>query len=286
MARILFQTSPERTQPFDLDKDSLNIGRSDSCDISINHDFVSGRHARLDKEKTDNGEEWQLTDLDSSNGTFVNGIRITKTRLAGGDQLAFGTLEATFEADGQVATVTQAVTLEALEGEAREAYLRATLLRNQIKGLRKTVADLEDRKEALAEPIEVDAKTKMVYAGEIIDRLDRVEDLMAALGRQTYNESIHRQVGDLRESLLDWLKQYGVTPFTYPAGTQITEEIVPRVRAVGRDIEAMGEGASTGRISRTRRPGYEFKKESGDEANDAIVIRKAEITADIPTSKA
>jgi len=283
MARILFKPNPGRTQPFILYKDSITVGRSVACDISINHDYVSVRHARLEKEKTGNGGEWQLTDLDSTNGTFVNGFRIARTHLACGDRLVFGTLEATFEAEGKVTTATQAVTLETLEGEAREAYLRTTLLRNQIKSLKKIIADLEDRKEALADPIEADIKIKMVYAGEIVDRLDRAEDIMEALGRQPYNESITRQVGELRESLLDLLKQYGVTPFIYPAGTKITKEVVPRVRAVGRDIEAMGLGASSGRISRTRRPGYEFKKEGGDEAT---VIRKAEITADIPTSKA
>lgn len=49
------------------------IGRAFGCDIIVPDSSVSSRHCRL----TCNGENWTLEDLGSSNGTFVNGNRIT-----------------------------------------------------------------------------------------------------------------------------------------------------------------------------------------------------------------
>jgi len=282
MARIIFQISPDRDQPFNLTKDSLTIGRNNDCDISISHDFVSSRHAQIKKQSSPNGDEWELSDLKSSNGTFVNGIRITKSTLSHNDQLRFGTLEARFESEIKP-TTTQAIALEKLEGEAREAFLRTTLLRNQIKGLTKQVADLEDRKATLAQPINADTSSKITFAGEIIERLDRIDDLLAALGRQASNDDLQRHVQDIRQSFLELLEQLGVTSYIYPSGTRITEKVSPRVRAVGKDVEALGKGDTVGRISRTRRPGYEIINKDDD---STIIVRRAEVTADVPTAKA
>ncbi len=60
----------------------LSIGRSDACDIKIDDKKISRTHAKfdiLDKELI-------IEDLNSSNGTFVNGIRIEEaTKLVNGD---------------------------------------------------------------------------------------------------------------------------------------------------------------------------------------------------------
>ncbi len=60
----------------------LSIGRSDACDIKIDDKKISRKHAKfdiLDKELI-------IEDLNSSNGTFVNGIRIEEaTKLVNGD---------------------------------------------------------------------------------------------------------------------------------------------------------------------------------------------------------
>ncbi len=64
-----------------------NIGRSANNDISIPDDqAVSGTHARIRK---DDGQYW-LTDLDSTNGTEVNGQRVTKQALADHDSIKVG----------------------------------------------------------------------------------------------------------------------------------------------------------------------------------------------------
>jgi pSer/pThr/pTyr-binding forkhead associated (FHA) protein len=68
------------------------IGRAPDSDIVINHPTVSRHHAELRRE--DCG--WSLSDLWSTNGTRVNGWRITsRCSVRQGDSVAFG--EACFQ---------------------------------------------------------------------------------------------------------------------------------------------------------------------------------------------
>lgn len=52
--------------------EDLTLGRADSCDFVLGDDFASSTHARLFRR----GSEWFLEDLDSRNGTYVQGLRI------------------------------------------------------------------------------------------------------------------------------------------------------------------------------------------------------------------
>ncbi len=63
------------------------IGRSSELDMVLVEDMVSRRHARITVE---DGEVF-LEDLGSTNGSFVNGEKITKTKLAEGDRVLIGT---------------------------------------------------------------------------------------------------------------------------------------------------------------------------------------------------
>lgn len=60
-----------------LDDETLTIGRSSGSALVIVDEYTSTYHAKLNR----NGDQWMLTDLDSTNGTKVNGSRITGTVL-------------------------------------------------------------------------------------------------------------------------------------------------------------------------------------------------------------
>jgi serine phosphatase RsbU (regulator of sigma subunit) len=65
------------------------IGRSSSCELPLQHDAVSRRHATVVRRRG----QWFVIDEGSSGGTFVNGHRIEKadpTPLTGNDQLRIG----------------------------------------------------------------------------------------------------------------------------------------------------------------------------------------------------
>ena len=71
---------------FGLSKAKYLVGRSAENDIQLPEGSVSSRHAQLEKI----GGGWQLTDLQSTNGTFVNGRRIHSVELKPGDRIRFG----------------------------------------------------------------------------------------------------------------------------------------------------------------------------------------------------
>src|SRR4051794_4882088 len=63
------------------------IGSGADCDLVVAQPTVSGRHCRL----TRGGEGYVLEDLGSSNGTYVNGARITSpTRVRAADHITLG----------------------------------------------------------------------------------------------------------------------------------------------------------------------------------------------------
>jgi len=70
--------------PIPLLKPSLVVGRRESADIVLRFPNVSGHHCELSLVDG----YWHVKDLGSSNGTKVNGSRVTEQRLDPGDTLA------------------------------------------------------------------------------------------------------------------------------------------------------------------------------------------------------
>lgn len=58
---------------------NMVIGRGADCDLVLGDDYASGRHARIFSA----GDDWFVEDLDSRNGTFVNGFRIDQPEQIG-----------------------------------------------------------------------------------------------------------------------------------------------------------------------------------------------------------
>jgi hypothetical protein len=72
---------------WDHDDGQLLVGRDpDSCDIVLEHPTVSRTHAQLHHRDG----AWVLQDLDSTNGTTINGKRVTRCRLEPGDRVTLG----------------------------------------------------------------------------------------------------------------------------------------------------------------------------------------------------
>lgn len=83
----------------------LLVGRHDHCDARIDSSRVSRRHCCLVLE----GGRLVVRDLDSTNGTWVNGARVTIASMEPGDELAIGFARYRFEAGAEaVGTSTRA----------------------------------------------------------------------------------------------------------------------------------------------------------------------------------
>ena len=69
-------------------QDSVIVGRHQQCDVVISDDTVSRQHMRIDRKSAD---KYTITDLDSTNGTFVNGVKLHGTgELFADDQILIG----------------------------------------------------------------------------------------------------------------------------------------------------------------------------------------------------
>ena len=84
--RLLVVAGPLRESAFVLDGEEVQVGRDPSNRIPISDPALSRRHCLLKREEG----TYKLIDLDSRNGTYVNGVTVQETRLNHGDQIAVG----------------------------------------------------------------------------------------------------------------------------------------------------------------------------------------------------
>jgi hypothetical protein len=85
----------EEGDAYPIDSTALTVGRSDDNDLALEGDeFASSRHARFEPRRDG---VW-VEDMGSTNGTFVNGIRLAGgRRLAPGDVVRIGETDFRFE---------------------------------------------------------------------------------------------------------------------------------------------------------------------------------------------
>ena len=83
---ILYLADDDDLQTFEIPGTELVIGSAKDCNLSIESKQVSRHHAKL--MKTSGG--WKLQDLKSTNGTYVNGVRVSQADLKDGDVIDMG----------------------------------------------------------------------------------------------------------------------------------------------------------------------------------------------------
>jgi hypothetical protein len=97
-ARLVVEKSPALREGSDLVLNSapLTMGRDAANDVELRgDDFASAEHARFEPRRDG---VW-LTDVGSTNGTFVNGVRLERPRkLAPGDMIRIGSTDLRFDA--------------------------------------------------------------------------------------------------------------------------------------------------------------------------------------------
>ncbi len=84
-------SNPKKTYQYDIDKDQIVIGRVDA-DIALDDPRVSRKHALIERYKY----QFYIRDLESKNGTFINGNRIIEGKLNLNDIISIGITNLTF----------------------------------------------------------------------------------------------------------------------------------------------------------------------------------------------
>lgn len=97
MAKLVFIDKNFSGQVYELVLEKTTVGRGDQNTLVIHDNSLSAAHCEI----LVNGPEVIVRDLDSRNGTFVNGVRLKnqQSRLQHGQTVSFGSVEARLELD-------------------------------------------------------------------------------------------------------------------------------------------------------------------------------------------
>ncbi|MPZ72211.1 MAG: FHA domain-containing protein [Nitriliruptorales bacterium] len=84
---LVIHTPQAKPRVVRLDAHDITFGRAETSTVALDDPYISDHHARVFLQ---NGE-WCVSDLGSTNGTFVNQVKVTSpTPIAAGDQLGIG----------------------------------------------------------------------------------------------------------------------------------------------------------------------------------------------------
>lgn len=95
MAKIIVNPTSTARREFALSRTLVSIGRDPSNDVVLPDAMVSRRHAVIEYR----GAQYYIRDCNSSNGSLVNGDRVSERSLRDGDLVAIGTARLLFRDD-------------------------------------------------------------------------------------------------------------------------------------------------------------------------------------------
>lgn len=86
MSELRFISGPLAGKRISLDEQQVSFGRSERCDVRLQETTVSGAHFSVVREMG----EYYVVDSNSTNGTFVDGQRVTRAKLQDGNRITVG----------------------------------------------------------------------------------------------------------------------------------------------------------------------------------------------------
>ena len=140
MARVILVFNKQVIKDYPFTKENMTIGRAEENDVIIDNLAVSGYHARIDRA----GDTYILTDLQSTNGTFVNDKKVVSHKLRHKDKIIIGKHLLFF-------ALSKSEQAKAKEGEHDETMVLDTARQKELlaKEARKKGIDVTGTKERL-----------------------------------------------------------------------------------------------------------------------------------------
>jgi len=130
MASLFVIQGPDRGRRYELAEVSVTIGRESSNGIQLHDTEASRRHVELRK----NESSYELVDLESSNGTFVNNARIEQQLLQNGDRVEIGRTRMIFTASDAVETEKYQLDVDIVNPETTTGASRIVSSLSQSEG--------------------------------------------------------------------------------------------------------------------------------------------------------
>ncbi len=152
MIKLICKSGPHNGETYEFSKESIIIGRDASCDISLNDPKISRFHGEIQLV----GDEFIYIDKNSTNGSFVNNIKVTEKALKYGDKVTVGNTVFLFVGDTKSDSVkyspssydktviTSTISPEKVDSKIEEIEKN---LSKKIEGLTDKVVPLKDYKE-------------------------------------------------------------------------------------------------------------------------------------------
>jgi Nif-specific regulatory protein len=222
MAQLVVKRGPHVGTTHALDGDVVSVGRESSNDVCLRHETVSRNHARLLHEASG----WAISDLRSSNGTYLNGRRVEREAIRHMDEVCFGDVAVLFmdddpallDAEDEPPEITQVLdssTIEILRaseqppatGEAAAAnrgLVQLFRLSNEV-GACRTLPELMDRLTgAASEALHADRVVPITVEGkdELRPWYGRNTGRSPALAELPISTSVVRHVRKTGEAVL------------------------------------------------------------------------------------
>ncbi len=227
MPQLIFYIDGEFPKAYSLESERITIGRNSANAIRIQQPFISGFHAELNRET--NGD-YRLRDLNSHNGTTVNGNPLGSALLEDGDEITFGLIKGIYSAtaaqpaistgppDSAPSELTTAIDLERDDPSSAHTDLKKDIealeqRREELeKGLREQQGCLETliaESEDLSKQVEAsqreneESKSHMAMRHHLVSDLNAQHDLVksALEEKHTRNESLKTENAQLEQAV-------------------------------------------------------------------------------------
>ena len=140
MPRLVAQSPEFAGKSFELSGTEMTVGRLEDNNLQIEHASVSGHHAVLTLDQQD----YILRDLESTNGSRVNGEKITSQKLRRNDIVRLGNIELLYDSEhappGQpMPSLSERVNLAECATRGHPAdFKNASPMGKKIRGSQKT----------------------------------------------------------------------------------------------------------------------------------------------------
>src|SRR5437764_3919791 len=131
---VVFGGKEEKTYP--LDKSRLVVGREPKCDIQIDNLGISREHCAFSQR----GEAFLVQDLNSSNGTYVNGRKITEHFLNHDDEIVIGKYMLKFRNEAQAIDKPKSEEAAAVPDTLNTYVMDGPKIQQQLEKMRKEKA--------------------------------------------------------------------------------------------------------------------------------------------------